>query len=125
MADSGFKISELPLIKNIDNDDLLIVSDRDGGSNGNKKYYTRSMSIQQLVQVVVDKIASSPKIIDQITASAVVAATEAAIQQVDKIVVPDKVVDVIQQNYLSVLDALDGQMDGEFRVGTNEGSTST
>lgn len=46
MADSRkpFKISELPLISNIDNDDLLIVSDKEGG-----KYYTKSMMVQQLI----------------------------------------------------------------------------
>lgn len=41
MADKKeFTISELNKIQNIDNDDLLLVSDREGG-----KYYTKSMTV--------------------------------------------------------------------------------
>ena len=40
----GFTISELPHIENIDDADLLLVSDKEGG-----KYYTKSMTVKQLL----------------------------------------------------------------------------
>lgn len=40
----GFTISELPHIKNIDDADLLLVSDKEG-----RKYYTKSMTVKQLL----------------------------------------------------------------------------
>lgn len=46
-----FKISELPAIQNIDDDDLLIVSDKEQG-----KFYTKQMTMRQLFDAALDAV---------------------------------------------------------------------
>ena len=111
MADGKpFKISQLPHIKNIDGDDLLLVSDKEGG-----KYYTKSMTVQQLVQTVISSILKSPTIMDQLKREAAAAAEEVAGN-----ITAERVETIIQQNSNTTLDALDGKIDGQLVIGDEE-----
>jgi hypothetical protein len=56
-----FKISQLPKITNINDDDLLLVSDSE-----NEKFYTKSMSIKQISDKIVDSVANNSNVINAI-----------------------------------------------------------
>ena len=54
MATNTFKISELPLIQNIEDEDLFLVSDYENGS-----CYTRKMTVKQIIDKVTESLPES------------------------------------------------------------------
>lgn len=50
----AFKISQLDRIRNIDDDDLLLISDNEAG-----KFFTKSISVKQLADSTLDRIAEN------------------------------------------------------------------
>ena len=73
MAEIPKKISELPQIRNISTDDLLLVSDYDNG-----KCLSRKMTMQQLAEFISQKILQSPALTSLIQQKAAAAATSTA-----------------------------------------------
>lgn len=103
---STFKISKIPQIQNIDGDDLLLVADKEGG-----KYYSRNMTIDQLVSKVLTAVIVNPNIQAQIQAAAAQAVEEAAL--------PDVVMHIIEQNADDIYDMLDGKKDNQMVIDSN------
>ena len=68
----GFRISELNKIENIDDNDLLIVSDNEGG-----RHYTKSMTIRQITEKILNSVANNPDILNAIQQAASDAAVNA------------------------------------------------
>lgn len=102
MAETPKKISELPQIRNISTDDLLLVSDYDNG-----KCLSRKMTMQQLVSYVIAAVANSTQIKQQIK------------QQVESVMetqLADKTMEVVEQNIEEIQDLLDGIKDNEYLI---------
>lgn len=106
----GFTISELPHIENIDDADLLLVSDKEGG-----KYYTKSMTVKQLLQKVVAAVASSPSVMNQLKEKAADVAEEVASN-----ITVQRVQNIVLNNPDIVLDALDGTLNGQLIMGDDK-----
>lgn len=104
---STFKISEIPQIQNIDNDDLLLVADKEGG-----KYYSRNMTIDQLVSKVLASVIVNPDIQAQIQT----AASQAAAQAVEEADLPATVMQTIEDNSDDIYDMLDGKRDQQLVI---------
>lgn len=134
MAEKPRKISELPKIQNISNDDLLLVSDWDGG-----KCLSKKMSIQQFVQYIVNAVMASSEITAKIqqqatttatnVATAVVAdkAQEAAENAVDTIVkneIREKTVEVIRDYPEDIFDMIDGVKDQQMYINGGKADAS-
>lgn len=134
MAEKPRKISELPKIQNISNDDLLLVSDWDGG-----KCLSKKMSIQQFVQYIVNAVMASSEVTAKIqqqaettatnVATAVVAdkAQEAAENAVDTIVkneIREKTVEVIRDYPEDIFDMIDGVKDQQMYINGGKADAS-
>lgn len=130
MAEKPRKISELPRIQNISNDDLLLVSDWDGG-----KCLSKKMSIQQFVQYIVNAVMASSEVTAKIqqqaettatnVATAVVAdkAQEAAENAVDTIVkneIREKTLEVVRDYPEDIFDMIDGVKDQQMYINGGE-----
>lgn len=96
-------VSELPAITaaQISNDDLLLVTDIDGGSKTSKK-----MTMAQLVQYVCNQISKNPKLVDT--------HIENIAEEVFDSKIDDGVVDAVLDRNQTVLDSLDGQLNGQL-----------
>lgn len=109
-----FTISQLPQIKNIDGNDLLLVSDYDS-----RKLTTKKMTLSQLAKYVAD----DQKLTDEMSAI-----VDAKVNQILNQILADSsllsahVLNIISTNYDFVLDVLDGQRDNEIIVGSDEGA---
>ena len=118
-----FKISQLPKITNINDDDLLLVSDSE-----NEKFYTKSMSIKQISDKIVDSVANNSNVINAIISNPeIISIIEETVNQVVNQAINSNisadVLKTIENNSGHVLDILDGSQDGEFVLDGNiEGS---
>lgn len=98
MAETPKKISELPQIQNISNDDLLLVSDYDNGS-----CLSRKMTMKQLVQHIVNAVVQSSSVKQQM-------------QQYASAAVEEKTMKIVEANIDSICDLIDGVKDNEMLI---------
>lgn len=112
------KISQLPRISDISDNDLLIVSDNVGNTCKSK-----SMTLQQLYEFVLAKICSSSRladIIDQkVESSAKDVAEAAAADAVARVDIPNTVINMVRLSSDVVLDLLDGVEDRQVTFDGN------
>lgn len=106
MAEKPKKISELPQIQNISNDDLLLVSDYDNGS-----CLSRKMTIKQLVQYIVNAVVQSTSVKQQMKQYA-----SAAVSQTVDQTVENKTMKIVEANIDDIYDMLDGIKNNEMLI---------
>lgn len=107
---NGFKISGLPSIQNIDDKDLLLISDSEGGT-----YYSKSMSIQQLMDYISLNIAQNSEIQNQIKNIA-----ESTVSDIVQNQIEEKTMNAVSANIEDIADLLDGKNDDQVNI--NAGS---
>ena len=109
---NGFKISGLPPIQNIDDKDLLLISDSEGGT-----FYSKSMSIQQLMNYIYQNIVQNSEIQTQIENIAKSTVSDIVQNQIE-----EKTMNVVSANIEDIADLLDGELNN--RVDLSAGSAN-